>query len=220
MKKCIPIIILLFLLACNNDRTVESNPFPERTAEPPPPPEKITFLSAPPHYRKMLFYPKDCKMTKGGIHCPESGYSELPPVPPPPPIPPPPSLPPQPLEIPGLIHISKVDEKPYWKSCEVIMDEEWRKKCSNTAIKEFIYENIKRPVIAREGGIEGMAVVRFVVEKDGSFSHYRILKEPGGGSGDAAIDVVKLFPPFEPAKVDGKPVKTELTLPVKFRLED
>ncbi len=134
-------------------------------------------------------------------------------------LPPPPS-PPKPLDIPGLVPISEVDEMPCWKSCSAIKDLQEQKKCSDKAIVEFVGENLKFPPVFGRAFTPGMAVVRFVIEENGTFSHYRVLKDPGAGAGDNAIDVIKLFPLFEPAKVDGKPVKTEFTLPVRFKLAD
>lgn len=87
------------------------------------------------------------------------------------------------------------------------------------ALYKWLGQNIKYPAIARENGIEGQVVLSFVVEKDGSITEIRPLRELGGGCTDEAIRVVKSMPKWKPGKQNGRPVKVKYTLPVKFKLE-
>ncbi|MGB3548634.1 MAG: energy transducer TonB [Saprospiraceae bacterium] len=88
---------------------------------------------------------------------------------------------------------------------------------------EYIYKNIKYPAIARENGVEGTAVVTFVVEKDGTVSDARVVRDPGAQTGDEALRVVKLMNTekikWTPGKQRGRPVRVQFNLPVKFKLE-
>ena len=82
----------------------------------------------------------------------------------------------------------------------------------------FIAKHLVYPEKAREKKISGTVIVKFVVEKDGTLSHIAILRDIGGGCGQAVVDMIKKMPKWVPAKQSGKPVRCEFTLPVKFEL--
>lgn len=86
------------------------------------------------------------------------------------------------------------------------------------ALYAFLGKNIQYPELAREGGITGTVVVKFVVEKDGSITKASILREIGGGCGKEALRVVKNMPKWKPGKQGGRAVRSEFTLPVQFEL--
>ena len=87
------------------------------------------------------------------------------------------------------------------------------------ALYRYIAENIKYPQLARDNGITGKVYVTFVVEKDGSISLPRILRDIGGGCGAEAVRVVKAMPKWKPGKQRGKPVRVQFNLPVNFTLQ-
>ncbi|MCI4649500.1 MAG: energy transducer TonB [Phaeodactylibacter sp.] len=88
---------------------------------------------------------------------------------------------------------------------------------------EFIYKNIKYPAIARENGVEGTAVVQFVVETDGSITDANVVRDPGAQTGAEALRVVNLMKEqgiqWIPGKQRGRAVRVQFNLPVRFRLE-
>jgi len=83
---------------------------------------------------------------------------------------------------------------------------------------------MKYPKKARENDIEGMVVVRFVVDKQGYTKDVEIIREIGGNCGMASLLIVNQMnhqrhAPFIAGMVDGRPVKVQYTLPVKFKLQ-
>ncbi|HRS54282.1 MAG TPA: energy transducer TonB [Bacteroidales bacterium] len=84
---------------------------------------------------------------------------------------------------------------------------------------KFIASNIKYPQIARENGIEGKVFVTFVVEKDGSITNVKLLRDIGGGCGEEAIRVVKAMPKWIPGKQRGQPVRVQFNMPINFVLQ-
>jgi protein TonB len=116
-----------------------------------------------------------------------------------------------------------VEQMPRFPGCEDKPTEEEKKKCSDIAMLTFIQKNLKYPAIARENGVEGTAVVQFVVDKDGSIADVRVVREPGAGCGQAAETVIKsmnnMGSKWVPGKQRGRPVRVLYTLPVKFKLE-
>ncbi|PWA11253.1 energy transducer TonB [Flavobacterium laiguense] len=67
--------------------------------------------------------------------------------------------------------------------------------------------------------MNGKVYITFVVEKDGSLSEFKILRDVGYGTGDEAIRVMKLCPKWIPGKIDGKPVRVLYSLPITIQQE-
>ena len=62
--------------------------------------------------------------------------------------------------------------------------------------------------------------VSFVVEKDGSLTDVKVLRNPGFGLDKEAIRVLKsIKTKWKPGLVKGKPVRTSYTLPIKVKAE-
>ena len=76
------------------------------------------------------------------------------------------------------------EDMPLFPGCDTEKTKEDKKKCSDRKVFEFVFKNLKYPVIARENGIEGTAVVQFVVDRDGTVKDVSVLKEIGGGCGE------------------------------------
>lgn len=98
-----------------------------------------------------------------------------------------------------------------------------KSQCAQQALLEFVTQRIVYPAEAREAGIEGTAVVNFVVEKDGIITQPRVLRDPGGQTGLAALEVVLEMAQnirWIPGKIEDQPVRTRFNLPIRFRLED
>lgn len=131
--------------------------------------------------------------------------------------PPPPPPPPAPVEE----EIFKVVEQmPRFPGCENKLTEAEKSDCAKTKMLEYIYGNLKYPIVAMENGIEGQVVLQFVVETDGSITDIKILRDIGGSCGEAAENVIKgmnkMGQKWTPGKQRGRPVRVLFTLPVKF----
>jgi TonB family protein len=90
------------------------------------------------------------------------------------------------------------------------------------AMMKDLNSNLIYPEMEKENGIQGTVYVGFVVEKDGSITNVQVKRGVSGGPGltKAAEYAVKKLKKFEtPAKNDGKPVRYQYTLPVKFKLD-
>ena len=84
---------------------------------------------------------------------------------------------------------------------------------------EYLFNNMKYPVMAKESQISGTVYVTFVIEQDGSVTAARLLRGIGGGCDEEALRVVRSMPKWKPGKQRGKPVRVQYNLPVKFILE-
>ncbi len=121
---------------------------------------------------------------------------------------------------------SVADEMPRFPGCEnPDSTMEARQRCAQQRLLEFVYGNIEYPLEARQKGHEGNVVVSFVVEpQDGSISNIRIVRNVEGGCGDEAVRVVNLMNEaglrWVPGKKGGRPVRVQINLPVRFKLEE
>lgn len=85
---------------------------------------------------------------------------------------------------------------------------------------KYLALNIQYPKQAKVRGVEGLVYVSFVVEKDGSLTDIKLLRDIGSGCGQEALRVVQEMPKWKPAKLKGETVRMQFNLPVKFTLAD
>lgn len=99
-----------------------------------------------------------------------------------------------------------------------------KKQCADQALLGYIYERINYPAMARENGIQGIAVVSFIVWNDGSIRDVKIVRDPGAGLGKEAkrvVETMKRLPEnWTPGKQRGRAVNVRYNLPVRFVLDD
>lgn len=115
------------------------------------------------------------------------------------------------------------EQMPRFPGCEDLdAGHESKKACADAQLLKYIYDHLRYPVLARENGVEGMAILQFVVARDGSVTDITIVRDPGAGCGHAAKEVVaamnQLPERWTPGRQRGRPVKVLYTLPVSFRL--
>jgi protein TonB len=124
-----------------------------------------------------------------------------------------------------IINAKDADEMPLYlhSECNKQSDYETRKRCADRKMLEYVYKNVQYPSDARQKGLQGDAVVTFVVEKDGTMSGLRIISHPGGGVGEEALRVMRLIQSkggvWKPGKKADMPVRVQFSMPVRFKLE-
>jgi TonB family protein len=74
------------------------------------------------------------------------------------------------------------------------------------------------PLSLRRAGIQGEALVEFLVMPDGNVGDTAVLRATDVRFGNAAIDCVKHWH-FDPGMVDGKPVTCRMQVPIEFTLQ-
>ncbi|MCX6280062.1 MAG: TonB family protein [Bacteroidetes bacterium] len=82
----------------------------------------------------------------------------------------------------------------------------------------FLRKNIRYPDDALKNKIQGVVMVVFVVELDGSLSRVDVVNRLGGGCDEEAIRVTKTMPPWEPGKRNGQKVRVIVRMPIVFRI--
>ena len=87
------------------------------------------------------------------------------------------------------------------------------------ALRKYIANAIKYPVIAQENGIQGKVYVTFVVSRDGSVQNAGIARGVDPSLDKEALRVVNLLPKWKPGKQRGKAVNVSYTVPINFVLQ-
>jgi len=87
------------------------------------------------------------------------------------------------------------------------------------ALRQYIANAIKYPVIAQENGIQGRVYVTFVVNTDGSVSDARIARGVDPSLDKEALRVVNQLPKWKAGMQRGKPVRVSYTVPINFVLQ-
>ena len=89
-----------------------------------------------------------------------------------------------------------------------------------SALDDYIKDNIKYPAPAMENEIEGKVLIQFIVDENGNVTGTTVLSKPlGYGIEQEAMRVVSNMPQWTPGKVKGKNVKTYRLLPITFTLQ-
>ena len=111
-------------------------------------------------------------------------------------------------------NVSDIEEEIF-----LVVEEQPQFPYGEDSLYNFIYSNLRYPQSAMKYGLEGRVFITFVVEKDGSLTNIKVLRDIGGGCGQEAKRVVEMMPKWIPGKHQGKPVRVQYNLPIKFELK-
>ena len=113
------------------------------------------------------------------------------------------------------VKITAVDEEIYQ-----VVEQVPEFKGGMDALMKYLSSNINYPQEAKDKNIQGKALIRFVVEKDGSITDVEVARSSGNDLLDQeSMRVVKSMPKWNPGKQSGRAVRTRFVLPVMFRLQ-
>jgi protein TonB len=79
---------------------------------------------------------------------------------------------------------------------------------------KYVGNNYRAP---EEEGLKGKVYVTFVVEKDGSLTDIKVVRDIGFGTGKEAIRVLKACPKWNPGEQNGKKVRVLYSLPITIQ---
>ena len=88
----------------------------------------------------------------------------------------------------------------------------------DVALSDWMRKNMKYPEECRKQGIQGRVVISFVVNKDGSIVDLETVRSPHPALAEEGLRVVKSMPKWEPAKENGKVVRSRFNVPIMFRV--
>lgn len=119
---------------------------------------------------------------------------------------------------------NEVDQMPRFPGCNHLRSTEERSNCSLQNLVAYLSKSVRYPGNARQSGIQGVALISFVVNTDGTLTQFELLKDPGQGTGTEALRVAKAMNELEekwtPGQLNGHPVRVKMTLPIQFKLAE
>lgn len=86
-------------------------------------------------------------------------------------------------------------------------------KDNNESIELYLSEHLVRP---NDDDIIGKVFVQCVVENDGTLSRFKIICGIGDKFDNVSIDVLKTMPKWKPGQKNGRIVRTQIVIPVKW----
>jgi protein TonB len=90
-----------------------------------------------------------------------------------------------------------------------------------TAISNYITNNLQYPEEALENNVEGTVKVQIGVDENGNIASVNTVGDKlGYGLDEEAVKVVANMPKWTPGTVRGKKVKTTMILPITYKIEE
>lgn len=86
------------------------------------------------------------------------------------------------------------------------------------ALMKFLTTNVHYPTSASELGIEGRAIIRFIISKTGVVSDVEVISSLNPACDQEAIRVISMMPKWKPGRQNGRDVAVYFTLPIKYQL--
>ena len=84
--------------------------------------------------------------------------------------------------------------------------------------RQWVFDRLNYPPLARENGVQGTVTVKFIIERDGTLTIDEIISSPDQSLTDEAARVVRLSPKWTPGSQQGSPVRVFYVLPITFQL--
>ena len=87
------------------------------------------------------------------------------------------------------------------------------------ALMQYLGVHLKYPDAAKRMHLQGKVFMQFIVERDGSITHIRVVRGVSPSLNAAAVKVIRDMPKWTPGFLHGKPIRMTFNLPIKFTME-
>jgi protein TonB len=84
------------------------------------------------------------------------------------------------------------------------------------AFRDYLAKTIHYPQQAIQKRVAGTVYVSFILSAQGKVQDAHVMRGPGNGLNDEALRLVWLMPAWQPARVNGQPVRVACTIPIAF----
>ncbi len=113
----------------------------------------------------------------------------------------------------------RAQEKQPEKQVYMIVEEMPEFPGGEKALREFIANSVRYPVVAQENGIQGRVYVSFTVDKTGTVTDAQVVRGVDPSLDQEALRVVNGLPKWVPGKQRGEAVDVRYTVPIQFALD-
>lgn len=119
----------------------------------------------------------------------------------------------------AITEISENKEESVYSVYDVDKTPEFFHGDQRTFLERWVYDYLKYPDSPLTMGIQGQVVVEFIVEKDGSISHVKVVKSVDDDLDAEAVRVVSASPKWKAGMKGGQKVRVKISVPIEFRLK-
>ena len=120
------------------------------------------------------------------------------------------------------IPLTLVENKPIFPGCEKYKSKDEQFACMNKKIFAMIRREFEYPEIAKEMGIQGKVMVKFIINKKGKIGKIEVVRGIDKNLDKEAIRIIQKMKQkitFTPARQGDKAVNVSYLLPITFRLQ-
>lgn len=118
--------------------------------------------------------------------------------------------------LPPIIY-ERVDQMPRFYSEECVgLEGSAADQCATKEMMLWLTKRFRIPEEARKNEIDGTPVVEYTVTPTGTIDDVVILRNPGGGIGEALQQLVQRMPDWQPGSLNGVPVAVRMRLPLRY----
>lgn len=125
----------------------------------------------------------------------------------------------QPEESDEVFNFAAVDKKPIFPGCESGKTEDERSNCFQENMFAHFSNKFRFPEVSRQAKSQGVIVVNFIIEKDGTVSSAKVLRGVDDALDAEALRVINQLPVFEPAKHKGRAVRMSFNMPINASMK-
>ena len=83
---------------------------------------------------------------------------------------------------------------------------------------KWLTKNLRYPTSAQQRKVEGKVVAQFIVNTDGSISNLELVNSVDPSLDREALRVLRMMPNWKAGKQDGKTCRTQVCIPIVFKL--
>ena len=84
---------------------------------------------------------------------------------------------------------------------------------------DYFNASLVYPASALKDSIQGVQTVSFIISKEGSVEQIEVEQSLGAEFEKESIRLIQNMPGWKPARLDGKPVATRISLPITFQIQ-
>ena len=110
------------------------------------------------------------------------------------------------------------DHMPAFSDCADVLDPDAERQCTEQRIIEYMQECVEFPRHMRDAGIDGVVYLAYLIDENGRVRNPRILKSPHAAFEATTLECIEGLPVLNPGRQQGRPVRVQYTLPVRFSL--
>jgi protein TonB len=112
-----------------------------------------------------------------------------------------------------------MEAKPQEEEVAIWVDQEAQFPGGDEELVSFIQSHLHYTADAKANNIQGMVIIEFVVNKDGSLSDFKVLRSLGHGLDEAAMQIIKGMPAWKPGSLNGETKKVRKRIKIPFTLK-